>query len=710
MIIELIKNKNIKELKKKIIDDENINLNIKDENYNYFIYYVLLYNLDEILDIVLKRNIRLDILDSDGKNILFVPIKFSYNDILKKLVIYDSNKIGINILDIKDKLGLIPLHYSIIFNNYEAFKLLLEYKSNILFTNSQDLNAFHIAIQYDRLDFFLDLLNNTPDEINFYTKDKENLIQFCILNEKLDFIKYIIKKKININSQEDTHGLTALHQIILSNNKTITILLITYGADINIADFYGNTSLHYAISEKNIDIIKAIVPYNPNYNLSNIDGNTPLHLYLSNNENENFYLEKDILKILIKNTDLNIQNNQGETCLKKLIELNLFLQYESIMREKELNFFIKDNYDQDISRSLNNEDIFDIAIEAYYNTLMKNDGNLIEDWEKWCSNSLLEKLKELKINKSDPIDICKEKISEVIRKEKRTLPKYNNLNLVLDNGIFMDRCFYTGIPLDILSGLIYLIKNFKNIGLILDYPLTINTQLENYYQKIGIDFPFKMEFSNCEILWSFQKIFYPSYFDYEFQKKFEDKTIQFIVIPLGIELHNGSHANILIIDKENKTIERFEPNGANYPLGLNYNPKLLDTILENKFIDYNLVLVKPQDFLPNIGFQILENLEESKCRRIGDPNGFCGVWCTWWAYHRLKNPTINNKDLAVSLIQAIKMGPKSFKNLIRGFSYYIVEVRDNILKKFNVDINDWMVNNIEIETINLIEKEILKNI
>ena len=56
------------------------------------------------------------------------------------------------------------------------------------------------------------------------------------------------------------------------------------------------------------------------------------------------------------------------------------------------------------------------------------------------------------------------------------------------------------------------------------------------------------------------------------------------------------------------------------------------------------------------------------------------------------------------------MGPKSFKNLIRGFSYYIVEVRDNILKKFNVDINDWMVNNIEIETINLIEKEILKNV
>jgi ankyrin repeat protein len=361
MIIELIKNKNIKELKNKIISDTNIDLNIKDENYNYFIYYVLLYNLEDVLDLVLERNIRLDILDSDGKNILFVPIKFAYNNILKKLVIYDSNKIGINILDIKDKLGLSALQYSIIFNNYNAFKILLEYKSNILITNSQDLNSFHIAIQYDRLNFFLDLINNIS-ELNFYTKDKENLIQFCIINEKFDFIKYILKKKMNINSQEDLNGLTALHQIIIMNNKSIAILLISYGANINIADFYGNTSLHYAISEKNIDIIKSILNYNPNYNLTNIDCNTALHLYLSTNENENFYLEKDILKILIKNTDLNIQNNQGETCLKKIIDLNLFLDYQDILKDKELNFFIKDNYDQDISRSLNNEKIFDIAM------------------------------------------------------------------------------------------------------------------------------------------------------------------------------------------------------------------------------------------------------------------------------------------------------------------------------------------------------------
>jgi hypothetical protein len=51
----------------------------------------------------------------------------------------------------------------------------------------------------------------------------------------------------------------------------------------------------------------------------------------------------------------------------------------------------------------------------------------------------------------------------------------------------------------------------------------------------------------------------------------------------------------------------------------------------------------------------------------------------------------------------------SFRNLIRNFSYYIVELRDNSLKKYNIDINDWMVGNVTLETINQLEKDILNN-
>ena len=69
---------------------------------------------------------------------------------------------------------------------------------------------------------------------------------------------------------------------------------------------------------------------------------------------------------------------------------------------------------------------------------------------------------------------------------------------------------------------------------------------------------------------------------------------------------------------QNKTIERFDPNGANYPIDFNYNPELLDKLLESKFKEYdeNIKYYKPSNFLPIIGFQILENLETPKYKKI----------------------------------------------------------------------------------------------
>ena len=691
-LIELIKNKNIKELISVIKKNKDINLNVTDSNYNYFIYYVILYNEDELLDLILTRNIRLDILDTDGRNILYIPIKFSYNQLLIKLIEKDEQNIGLPIIDIKDTLGLTALHYSIIFNNYEAFKILLD-KSNIFINNNQNLNAFHICIQYNRINMFIDMLSNIS-ELFINTNNNENLLQYAILFDKYDFIPYILKKKININNQDITNGLCALHQIVIKNKIDIVKMLINYGANINIQDYYGNTSVHYCISEENIEILRLLLEHNPNLNLIDIDGNTPLHLYLKNS-----YLEKEILQLLITKSDLNIQNNNGLTCLKNIIDLYIVDNYINLLTKKELNFFIQDNTGEDMSDSLTNKNILNLAIDSYYNILKEKKDSLTLDWEILCSDDKSGKF-------------CKDKIKQVILKEKRSLPLFTNYDLKLDNGIFVNTCFYTGIPLDILFGILYLNQTFSKDGfsLILDYPLTINLPLENYYQKLGKDYPFKLEFSNCEIVWSFQKIFFPSYFDDELDKVIKDTNVKYIAIPLGIELSNGSHANIIYINKKSKTIERFEPNGSHQPAGLNYNPELLDSLLMNKFNKYEYKYFKPSVFLPSIGFQILENIEENKCKRLGDPNGFCGVWCIWWVYHRIKNNKLDNITLVQLLIKNIKLENKSFKNLIRNFSYYITELRDKTLKKFNIDINDWMVNSVEKSVIDSIEKEIFKMI
>jgi len=249
----------------------------------------------------------------------------------------------------------------------------------------------------------------------------------------------------------------------------------------------------------------------------------------------------------------------------------------------------------------------------------------------------------------------------------------------------------------------------SNTQLILDYPLTTHQELETYYKKLGLNFQLKLNFCNIEIIWSYQKIFYPTYFDSIVDKIISNNEKVYIIIPLGIETGQGSHANIIFWDLKNKRIERFEPNGNKYPRGCNYNPMLLDRLLLNKFtsIDPNITYSAPKDYLPNIGLQLLEIQEDRRCKRIGDPNGFCAIWCIWWCYQKLNNAATPSSKLIMSVIKKIKLENKSFKNIIRNFSQNIVNLRDKYLKKYNLDINDWLTGNYTETILNKLEQDLI---
>ena len=114
--------------------------------------------------------------------------------------------------------------------------------------------------------------------------------------------------------------------------------------------------------------------------------------------------------------------------------------------------------------------------------------------------------------------------------------------------------------------------------------------------------------------------------------------------------------------------------------------------------------------MPIIGFQLLENIDTYKCKRIGDPNGFCGVWCIWWVYHKMKNLNIPSKELAEKLIIEIKYKNISFKTIIRNFSKNITDLRDEFLNNYKIDINDFIVNNYTDDILEKLEKDIIKYI
>ena len=720
-IFKLIKNNKFDEIYNLIKNKKIKNFDIRDGNYNYFIQYIINYNKIDIIKLLFNTaikdniNIRIDIYDIDGRTLLYNCVKYNYYEICELIIEYNKKSIGISIIDIKDKLGYTSLHYSIIFNNFDIFKLLLKNEGDPYKNSLDGNNSYILCLIYNRLEMLEYLLNNHKF-IDFRTLNNESIIQVATNYQLNNIIDKLILLDINLNNISNDFGLAIIHQSIILNNFDLFKLLLDKNIDFNLSDFLGNTPLHYIIIDMHFNYLKLFLEMKDiNYNLSNINGDIPLHLLLDKSIDFKKH-EKIISKIIIE-SDLNIQNNQGITCLMKIVSNNLLDLFYDILLIKPLNFFIEDNNFKHIEIT---DNILELIVNSYYNQIKINKKELIIDWEKWCSDDLFEKLKSIIDTKSNVIgktseEICKSKIKNIIKKEKRTLPAKINLELTLDNGIFTNACYYTGSPIDILFGLILLYKDFKNQGLnvILDYPLSINTALEDYYKKISLDYPYKSDFSNIEIIWCYQKLFLPSYFNEVIIKKYKES--KYIVIPIGIITSIGSHANILFWDVYNKSIERFEPNGSNYPIGLNYNPNLLDNLLINKFkqLDKDIKYYPPYKFLPPIGFQFLENLETPKCKKIGDPNGFCGVWCVWWVYQRMLN--IDNSKLSITniseeLIKWIKFDNQSFKSIIRNFSKKITQNRDIYLKKINIDINDWIVGNYTQDKLDKLEKDIFTSI
>jgi hypothetical protein len=138
----------------------------------------------------------------------------------------------------------------------------------------------------------------------------------------------------------------------------------------------------------------------------------------------------------------------------------------------------------------------------------------------------------------------------------------------------------------------------------------------------------------------------------------------------------------------------------------------LDQILEKKFtelLDKKLKkpvkYFKPSDYLPKISLQLLD-ITEKKKKKIGDPGGFCALWSIFYTDMRMTYKDIPREKLINYIINLIKEQNISYKNLIRNYAFKIIELRDTLLSKANLDINDWLNEDFSKEQFDSLIKEI----
>lgn len=714
-----------------------IDLNISDKNGNYLLNYAIIKNNMELVKLLLEYGAYLDIFDADGKTLTYLPIKYSYITMLKYLLDHDANNIGVSILDLKDKQGLVPIHYAVNFKNYEATKLLIDYGANVNTTTYENHNALHLAIEA-KDEQICKLVIRYISNIGAKIQGGRNSLHLAVINNMNNIAKILIDKGIDINVQDTEHHFTPLIYTVINDNKVLFNEIVTK-CDLNIQDIFGNTILHYLITDDNYELFKIMYDKyvnkettgDINFNIYNYDSDIPIHITLKNGYTR-------YLPYLIDDSNLNFQNSDGVTPLHYLAENNLWLDYIELLQKKKLAIFIInkkgdapidlvdskhiskfinmvatsylyilqnykrkccawkeewENYCGSQDQKYMKDEKFITAIKSYLDSDTNNKDKLGSDLNKTCSNVINKKLlqyyeiykKDKKSNKSYPV-------KENPQKQEISLVCNNNNNCNNKESSGTEQfCTYTGTTLDVLIGLIYLLKKYKNVISTVDENFMENQKLCDYYKSIGIDAKARCEFLNFEVIWINYSLHLSQNFAKNFDKALTNKNIRFIVISLGIELNIGSHSNYMIFDKKSFELERFEPYGSSHPYTFDYDPALLDDIITTTFknINKDIIYISPSQYEPKIGFQFIESIEKYN-KNIGDPGGFCAVWALWYVEQRVIYADLDRKMLIDKIIKHIKLQGNSFRTLIRNYSYNIIKLRDSYFKKVGLTINKWM--------------------
>ena len=697
LFIKLRENK-INDVISFINNNTTLDYNIKDDAGTYLIFYIVAVNNIQLLKSILQTNIKIDLYDSDGRTILYIPIKYGYVDVIKELLHYSNITVGIPIHLLTDDIGNIAIHYTIAFKNTECFNLLLPI-SNITITDVDGNNALHHAVLHNSLEYVTKIYNR-DNNTDIQNSSGESPLHIACRLSLTQIANFLLSQKTNVNVQEFNLQSTPLHYACYSGNEHIVSMLLDHNADVNVQDFDGNTPLHYCVMYDKFNIIKILFTHKTslskiNVNLYNINLMVPLHIVLDSlPKNLHMYID-----LLLQKTNLNFQNKLGTTCLHELCRLSIWKKYTEQLKTKKLDIVIKNGDKMRPIDYINTDsrDIFiDIVVSSYYNTLIATGNIWSLKWENECKNDTVQ-CKQM----------IKEKILDIIKNNStscndKTYPiKSTKMKCILPMDTYEDGIVNTmeGTTLDILCGLIYLIKKHKNTKMPFNEISFTDSTKCNFYAKHHF---INISHLNC-MLEKYFVTWYKNILDIDnsiqnilLQLINSPKTEFIILFAKLIQPSGSSHANIILYSKSLNEIERFDPFGSGFD-------DTFDDKLEKYFrsVIPNVSYISPRKYMTIVGFQKID-ITESRNEYIGDPDGFCVAWSIWYADMRIQFSGIPRTKLIKYIMTQIGEKQLKYRSIIRNYSRNITKIRDNILNSANIDINKYINEDYDNETSNAI--------
>jgi len=577
-------------------------------------------------------------------------------------------------------------HYLIIFNKLDIIKLAT---FPIYKENEEGLNGLFLAAKNNNIEKLKYLIKNykqyvynknTDDELFIDYLEYSNILKLFDLNlnwkilfkNKLDDILYNFKYDelltlFKIYKPKNHY----LHMIVTNpnlNETEIINILELFPNEINLRDFDDQTLIFPALHNKNIKLIKYLISknididyytiidtYHPlriaffinfidayniiwnhikknfNYELTNKNLDNIAHFLLNNGFND-----KTSFEILINSpSSIWHQLNINKNTPIDLIILYNFVEYNNILKNKQIDInYIKNKY-------INQEN---------------------KNIKLWIS--FLEKLPEYK---------------EINNINIQEYPYYHS-NLFQSK--FTDMSFY----------ILHLTDKYKNLY----FPNIVNYKITNIIDldEVSLDWPDKLLDNNPIFPWI---ICYQSEYEYWIHSDLNNlinaqrriKKYDLAICYLSIRtINDGLHANILIYDFNNLTVERFDPYGNT----VNYDYKL-DEILEEELTwNTGIRYLKPSDYMPVAGFQTISDELNPLKQKNGDFGGYCLAWCNWYLEHKLININVKSDELVKKLIKKLLSYNCSFMEIIRNYANKLNDSR--IKHLLNAGINKNTISNV----------------
>lgn len=575
-------------------------------------------------------------------------------------------------------------HYLIIFDKLDIIKLDI---FPIYKENDEELNGFFLAAKNNNINILKYLIKNYKQYI--YNRNAKNelfidyldysnilkLINFnlnwkLLFENKLDDIlynlNYIDLMKLFKKYKPSNHY---LHMIVTNpnlNKKQIIDIINLFPNEINLRDLEDQTLIFPALHTNNIELIKYLISKN-----IDIDYYTFMNTYhpLKTSIYINFM---DAYKIIWNHIKFKFNY---ELTNRNLDNIAHFLLYNKF--DDKISFEILINSPSSIWHQLNvNKEtplelIITYDFKKYHKILKNKQINI---------NYIKNKFKN---NKNTKLWI----------KFLEKLPKYKEINNVkIDTYSYFHSNMFQSKFTDMSFYILYLSQKYKNLYFpnIINYKLTDITDLD----EINLDWPDQLLDNNPIFSWI---ICYQSEDEYWIHSDLNNlinaqrrkKKYDFGICYLSIRtFNNGLHANIIIYDFNNLTIERFDPYGNS----VNFDNKL-DEILEEELTwNTGLKYLKPSEYMPVAGFQTISDELNPFKQKNGDFGGYCLAWCNWYLEHRIKNIRIKPDELVKKLIKKLSTEKYSFMEIIRNYANKLNDSRtDHLLK---AGINDNIISNI----------------